>query len=201
MSILLQDLQKLLSNLGISALNPFQTQVIPQLLRSQNTLMIGEPGVGKTLSYILALTSLTSQLLHPPQSPFDISSLFTETLQTPASSQPHGSLIILPTNEKLYCVYQKLRKLSPHLSIKRANSMFSAQSSLNSYPTNKTTSQQSNIATRLINIAKNTDWNTVDILLATPNSLSDIIQIQKTMKLPELNPKHIVIDEIDWICT
>jgi hypothetical protein len=48
----------------------------------------------------------------------------------------------------------------------------------------------------LKNIARNSEWPLVDILLATPKTLFDLVHLQINLEVPLVNPNLIVIDQI-----
>ena len=113
-------------------------------------------------------------------------------MQEPNTQQ--GGLVILPSNEKLFKVYKAFQQVSPSLRIIRANNNLAEESAtymsldLPRYPNNLKIDASKNIA-------RNTEWPLVDILLATPASLCELINLQIKLEIPKVNPKFIVIDQ------
>lgn len=199
MSLVSKEILKNAGKLGVSSLNPFQSQAISKILSSKNTVLLGEPGLGKTLTYIFAISSLTTLLPCTPAQKFLYSSLFTPPAKPNPVARSHGSLIILPTHEKCSEVYQKFRILAPWLNIKRVSSSMSSFIGTFLLPPDNFSNSEELESEGLKNIVQGVEWERTDVLLATPASLQDFMDCRQGLNMSGINPAYIVIDEIDWI--
>ena len=51
----------------------------------------------------------------------------------------------------------------------------------------------------LENASNNIEWNMIDVLISTPTILNTLLKIKTAKNLPVINPKSIVIDEMDFM--
>jgi superfamily II DNA/RNA helicase len=199
MSLLGKEVLSNLPKLGVSSLTEFQSQAITRVLSNKNTVLLSPPGSGKTLSYLLSIASFCSQSKRPDSDDFSISSLFKDPIKTPIFPRPHGSLVIVPTHERLSEVYKKLRILAPWLSVKRAScTLASIVGTFGKTPDDFSNDHEYD-EEGFKNIVRGCNWNKTDVVITTPANLHELAGFQRQLKIPHLNPALVVVDEIDWI--
>lgn len=199
MSILGKEILKNAEKLGISSLNSFQVQALSKILSNKNTVLVGEPGIGKTSTFVLASSSIVS--LTPCEHPanFSISNFFTKSFKPVAKSRAHGSLIILQSYDKLLEVYKKMRVIAPWLNIKRTESSISHFIGTVLLSPDKNNDTEESYREGFNNNIQGVEWPWTDILLSTPESLKKFMDYRQALSMSNINPSLIVIDELDLL--
>ena len=195
----LGDVLKHIGKLGLKNLNEFQNQAIMKILSSKNTALLAEPAAGKTLAYILAVSAMNLPGKRAVKEVFKLENLFKEQGKTVHNSRPHGSLILVPTHERSAEVYRKIRTLAPWLSVKRAACTVASVIGTFGKDPQVFANDEDYDKEGFKNIVKGVDWNSTDVLIATPTVLNEMVEFRAELNMPSLNPSLIVIDEIDWI--
>lgn len=199
MSLLGKEILKNAEKLGISSLNTFQTQGLSKILSNKNTFLMGEPGIGKTSTFLFGISSIVSLTPCERPSNFTISNLFTKSLKPVFKSRPHGSLIILQSFDKLFEVYKKMRILAPWLNIKRTESSLSHFIGGFILRPDSNSDSDEIINEGFINSIQGVEWPWTDILLSTPDSLIKFMELRQGLNMSGINPALIVIDELDLL--
>ena len=194
------EIYKNAMKIGLKSLNAFQSKSIPSILNSQSSVLLSEPGSGKSMSYILGLSQSIS--IEPGRkSPFYLNSTSVETLFTKPSAlakgASHGALILVPTQELSLQIYKYFRQVAPWLNTCRTNSSLSDISGSIKYINDSNANEESIKTQGFHNLAMGIEWEFIDILVSTPRLLSDIIDFKVANNAPTINPRSIVIDEMD----
>lgn len=118
------EIYKNAAKIGVKTLNSFQQKSIPTLMNKKNSILLSEPGTGKSISYLIAIAQLVSLDSYRSPSPTSqdtsLDLLFTKPAKMNTSS-PHGAIILVPTQELSLQIYRYLRILAPWLNIIRTN--------------------------------------------------------------------------------
>lgn len=177
--------------------NSYQIIAMEKISSSDHTLLLGESGIGKVGSYILSLSMLCKNYSRNSKIFEDegISRLlYANKYPIPVPNTQHGGLIILPSIEKLFKVYKTFRQVSPSLKIVRAHSKLFENSANVSSADSQIDCNTSNIDV-FKNKARNAEWPLVDIILTTPGTLFELVDLQIKLEIPEVNPSFIVFDQ------
>ena len=178
MSQLRSRIWKSANNIGIKSLSVFQQSSISSILSNQNSVMLSSPNSGKSTAYVLALCEQISQGRGSTNYLADStgSSLFSKP--APFSSSPvHGALVLVPTQELSLQIYKKFRQIAPWLNVFRANNYLAEQAGS----------------------VKFLYFHIMDVLVATPTHLNEILEYRISKEMSSIAPKHIVIEQMDYL--
>ncbi|OMJ86175.1 hypothetical protein SteCoe_12379 [Stentor coeruleus] len=196
------EILKNAAGMGVKSLTSFQTKAVQSILNQQNTAILSQPGSGKSLSYVLALSQMLSLNINKNPSIYTESSLNTlfKAHQTSKIKPPnHGALIIVPTQELSLEIYKYFRLIAPWLNIGRTNSSLPEVAKSINFTNDDSINEESIKQQSFHNLALSIDWGVIDILISTPSILSQIVEYRIAINESIINPKTIVIDEMDLI--
>lgn len=196
------EILKNAARMGIKSLTSFQSKAVQSILNQQNTAILSQPGSGKSLSYVLALSQMVSLGMSKKPSIYaesTLDTLFTNPQISPSKPSNHGALVIVPTQELSLEIYKYFRLIAPWLSIGRTNSSLPEVTGTIKFINEENMNEESMKQQGFHNLALSVDWGIVDILISTPTILSQIIEYRIALNEPMINPKTIVIDEMDLI--
>lgn len=195
----LTKLKPALSCLGVNSLSPFQEQVVARLMTKKSTLVAGEHGGGKSLSWALSAVAQISRGGPGAQGFKDtLSSLFCADARAGQTTGRHGALVIVPLREQIFSVYSMLRTLGGDLRVHRTSSMADLVSVTQYFKEPKITTK---VLRKLgfVNMSKSVDWGLLDICIGVPKVIADVVKYQMHEKQLNIDPQLIVLEDIELL--
>ncbi|OMJ73638.1 hypothetical protein SteCoe_27625 [Stentor coeruleus] len=196
------EILKNTARMGIKSLASFQSKAIQSISSQQNTAILSQPGSGKSLSYVIGLSQMISLSMNKKLSMHTestLDTLFTNPKMSPNKPSNHGALVIVPTQELSLEIYKYFRLIAPWLNIGRTNSSLPEATGTIKFISEESINEESIKQQGFHNLALSVDWGIVDILISTPSILNQILEYRIAINEPMINPKTIVIDEMDLI--
>jgi superfamily II DNA/RNA helicase len=195
------EIYKNASKLGINIFNTLQTESIQGILASKNSIIIGEPGIGKSMSYIIGLSQLISINPNSNSSRYlsedSLNSLFIKPSVLQKGNK-HGAIVLVPTQELSFQIYKYFRLIAPWLNVFRTNSSITEVAGTLKF-INQEIDEEQMAKQRFHSIASGVEWEILDVLISTPKLLNDILNYRMGSRLSGFDPRTIVIDEMDLI--
>ena len=186
--------KRVCKKLGFDNLTPIQEKVIPEMYSNSNLGIFSETGSGKTLAYALPILDKLTQ----------------ESSNENHRSCAHGCIVLTNTKELCIQVYTLFKKLDmtdqfkiyrtgtlgyipPHkqqtdydFEKHEAKLKFMKEGSINDLYYNE----------GIINVI---DWKRMDVQITTPSQLDSILSIKRKGIKKDIDPKYLVIDEMDLL--
>ena len=186
------------------------------MLNCNNSLILGEPNSGKTLSIIITiLQKLINNLPYNAKvSKKESEDLFLNTEKIFEENKknltknkekrlisPRGVLVISPRFEfttKLYSMFRKL-DYSNKLRMTRLGSSLQSICPIVEHIENNDFSDSDYDQISKMNLTNNTNWANTDILFSTPMMYDYISVLKDRFDYFDINPEIIVIDDFDYL--